>query len=112
MEPKRNKTIEEMIAEGTPWDVIKARIDELQQEQKKKEAAALAEKIKKQKKLNERVAAKERFINSFVDWLVAEEVIDLEEKELFRDDIKTVCNDLMKEMKQAAYLKSLLKQFK
>lgn len=112
MEPKRNKTIEEMIAEGTPWDVIKARIDELQQEQKKKEAAALAEKIEKQKKLKEKIAAKERFINSFVDWLVAEEVIDLEEKELFRDDIKTICNDLMKEMKQAAYLKSLLKQFK
>ena len=111
MEPKRNKTIEEMIAEGTPWDVIKARIDELQQEQKKKEAA-MAAKIEKQKKLNERVAAKERFINSFVDWLVAEEVIDLEEKELFRDDVKTVCNDLMEEMKQAAYLKSLLKQFK
>ena len=112
MEPKRNKTIEEMIAEGTPWDVIKARIDELQQEQKRKEAAAMAAKIEKQKKLKERAAIKERFINSFVDWLVAEEVIDSEEKELSRDDIKTVCNDLMKEMKQAAYLKSLLKQFK
>lgn len=112
MEPKRNKTIEEMIAEGTPWDVIKARIDELQQEQKRKEAAAMAARVEKQKKLKERAAIKERFINSFVDWLVAEEVIDLEEKELFRDDIKTVCNDLMKEMKQAAYLKSLLKQFK
>ena len=80
--------------------------------QKKKEAAAMAAKIEKQKKLKERAAIKERFINSFVDWLVAEEVIDPEEKELFRDDIKTVCNDLMKEMKQAAYLKSLLKQFK
>lgn len=112
MESKRNKTIEEMIAEGASWELIKIRINELQQEQKKKEAAAMAEKIEKQKKLKERAAIKERFINSFVDWLVAEEVIDLEEKELFRDDIKTVCNDLMKEMKQAAYLKSLLKQFK
>jgi hypothetical protein len=112
MEPKRSKTIEEMIAEGAPWELIKIRIDELQQEQKKKEAAAMAAKIEKQKKLKERAAIKERFINSFVDWLVAEEVIDSEEKELFRDDIKTVCNDLMKEMKQAAYLKSLLKQFK
>lgn len=108
MEPKRNKTIEEMIEEGASWELIKIRINELKQEQEQKKA----EKAREQKKLNERTAAKERFINSFVDWLVAEEVIDPEEKKLFRDDIKTICNDLMKEMKQAAYLKSLLKRFK
>lgn len=109
---KHNMTIEEMIAAGMPWDQIKARINELQREQKEKEAAEAAARMRQTNKAQEVKAARERFINAFLDWLIVEGVIPSEDREVFGEIVEETCDGLMAEMKQVMIIKAMLEGLK
>jgi leucyl aminopeptidase (aminopeptidase T) len=109
---KHNMTIEEMIAAGMPWDQIKARINELQREQKEKEAAEAAAKMRQVNKAQEVKAARERFINAFLDWVIVEGVIPSEDREAFGEMVEETCDGLMAEMKQVMIIEAMLKGLK
>ena len=106
---KRNMTIEEMIAAGMPWDQIKARINELQREQKEREAAEAAAKMRQVNKAQEVKAARERFVNAFLDWLIVEGVAKPENREEYGEMVAETCDNLMAEMKQVMVLEAMLK---
>ena len=105
----KKMTIEEMIAAGMPWDQIKARINELQREQKEKEAAEAAARMRQANKAQEVKAARERFVNAFLDWLIVEGVIQPEDREVFGEMVEETCDGLITEMKQTIVLKAMLK---
>jgi negative regulator of genetic competence, sporulation and motility len=96
MNAKKEMTIEEMIAAGTPWDQIKARIEELQAEQKRKEKLA-AEKAAKEK---QRETAKDRFITALIDWMVMENVISLSEAPAIKKIAEMTCDSMVKDLKR------------
>lgn len=105
----KKMTIEEMIAAGMPWDQIKARINELQREQKEKEAAEAAARMRQVNKAQEVKTARERFVHAFLDWLVVEGVVQPEDCEEFGEMVAKTCDNLMAEMKQVMALEAMLK---
>lgn len=107
---KKKMTIEEMIAANVPWEQIKARINELQREQKEKEVAEAAAKMRQMNKAQEVKTARERFINAFLDWLIVEGVIQPEDREEFGEMVGETCDNLMAEMKQVMVLEALFKK--
>lgn len=109
---KKKMTIEEMIAAGMPWDQIKARINELQREQKEKEAAEAAARMRQANKAQEVKAARERFVNAFLDWLIVEGVVRPEDREEFGEMVAETCDGLMAEMKQVMIIEAMLKGLK
>lgn len=108
----KKMTIEEMIAAGMPWDQIKARINELQREQKEKEAAEAAARMRQANKAQEVKTARERFINAFLDWMIVEQVLVPEDREEFGEMIGKTCDGLMAEMKQVMIIEAMLKGLK
>ena len=107
---KKKMTIEEMIAAGMPWDQIKARINELQKEQKEKEAAEAAAKMRQANKAQEVKTARERFINAFIDWLIVEGVVKPEDREGFSEMLGETCDNLMAEMKQTIVMEAIFRK--
>ena len=105
----RKMTIEEMIAAGMPWDQIKARINELQREQKEKEAAEAAAQMKQAAQNQEAQAARERFINAFLDWMIAEKVLKPEDRDEFGAMVAETSDQLMTEMKQVMVIEAMLR---
>lgn len=103
-------TIEEMIAAGMPWDQIKARINELQKEQKEKEAAEAAARMRQVNKAQEVKAARERFVNAFLDWLIVEGVVKPEDREEFGEMVAETCDNLMAEMKQTIVMEAIFRK--
>ena len=107
---KKKMTIEEMIAAGMPWEQIKARINELQREQKEKEAAEEAAKMRQANKAQEAEAARERFINAFLDWMIVEGVVQPEDRKEFGEVVIETCDNLMAEIKQTIVMEAIFKK--
>lgn len=105
----KKMTIEEMIAAGMPWEQIKARINELQREQKEKEAAAAA-RIHQANKAQEVRTARERFVNAFLDWLIVEGVVKPEDRKEFGEIVAETCDNLMAEMKQTIVMEAIFRK--
>lgn len=103
-------TIEEMIAAGMPWDQIKARINELQREQKEKEAAEAAARMRQANKAQEVKAARERFVNAFLDCLIVEGVAKPENREEYGEMVAETCDNLMAEMKQTIIMEAIFRK--
>ena len=106
----KKMTIEEMIAAGMPWEQIKARINELQREQKEKEAAEAAAKMRQMNKAQEVKTARERFVNAVLDWLIAEGIVKPEDREVFGKMVEETCDNLMAEMKQTIVMEAIFKK--
>ena len=106
----KKMTIEEMIAAGMPWDQIKARINELQREQKEKEAAEAAARMRQVNKAQEVKAARERFINAFLDWLIVEGIVKPEDRDEFGEVIGETSDNLMAEMKQTIVMEAIFRK--
>lgn len=92
----RNMTIEEMIAAGKPWDQIKARINELQAEQERKEKMA-AEIAAKEK---QRETVKDRFVTALIDWMIIENVISPSDAPAIKKMAEMTCDSLIKDLKK------------
>ena len=107
---KKKMTIEEMIAAGMPWEQIKARINELQREQKEKEAAEAAARMRQVNKAQEAEAARERFINAFLDWMIVEGVVQPEDRKEFGEMVTETCDNLMAEIKQTIVMEAFFKK--
>lgn len=103
----KKRTIDEMIETGASWEQIRNRVNELQREQEEKKAAEAAAKMRQANKAQEAKVARERFINAFLDWVVAEGVIPSEDREVFGEMIGETCDNLMAEMKQVMVLKTM-----
>lgn len=106
----KKMTIEEMIAAGMPWDQIKARINELQREQKEKEAAEAAARMRQVNKAQEVKTARERFVNAFLDWLIVEGVVKPKDREEFGEMVAETCDNLMAEMKQTIVMEAIFRK--
>ena len=100
-----NMTIEEMIAAGVPWEQIKARINELQKEQKAKKAA---EEAAKRANAEEEIAT-QRLALATKDWALATGIVESNEEatEIGKEMLK-VATDLAKEMKQLKKFEAFL----
>ena len=98
-------TIEEMIAANAPWDQIRARINELQREQKRKEMEAEKQAVKAQ----EVAAARDRFLNAFIDWLIVEGVITEADRTEFAPIVLESCEALAMELRQIEMLRKLFR---
>ncbi len=108
MERNKNKTVEEMIAEGASWAEIKAYVKEMQDEyNRKKQAEAAAEKQRMQQ-AEVAKASRERFIEAFLDWMIAEDVLDTEDREEFRAMMDETADRLLTEMKQMLVIQAIL----
>lgn len=103
-----NMTIEEMIAANAPWDQIRARINELQREQKRKEMEA----AKQAEKAQEAAVARDRFINAFIDWLIIEEVLTEADRTEFSPIVIEACDDIVMELRQIKMLAKLYNKIK
>ena len=107
-----NMTIEEMIAAGVPWDKIKARINQLQKEQKEKERMKAAEAAIQAQKAQEVVIARDRFVNAFIDWLIIEDAITEAERAEFTPLIVETCDNLAMELRQIVMFTKLFNKIK
>jgi DNA-binding transcriptional MerR regulator len=112
-----NMTIDQMIAAGLPWEQIKARINELQKEQVKKEKAAAAllkaEEAEKRAKTQEKEIARQRLVAEFVNYLTLEGVIDSEEEAKFmvgvvNESIVDLVQSIRAEMAQREFLARMI----
>ena len=111
-----NMTIDQMIAAGLPWEQIKARINELQKEQVKKEKAAAAlkkEEAEKRAKTQEKEIARQRLVAEFVNYLTLEGVIESDEEAQFmigviNESIVDLVNSIKAEMAQREYIKRMI----
>lgn len=92
-----NMTIEEMIAAGASWSNISARVRDLQREHAEKESAEKMAQEQKAKR-NEAISiARGRLIAAIADWLIAEGMVNPEERDEFISDITPVVNGLAEE---------------
>lgn len=103
-----NMTIEEMIAANAPWDQIRARINELQREQKRKEMEA----AKQAEKAQEAAVARDRFINAFIDWLIVEGVLTEADRTEFSPIVIEACEDIVMELRQIKMLTKMYNKIK
>lgn len=90
-----NMTIDQMIAAGLPWDQIKARINQLQAEQKEIARKAAAEKVKRQ----ETDAAKARMVQAVTDYFLAEGIINDKEVDFMSGMVEELTDELVMEVK-------------
>ena len=90
-----NMTIDQMIAAGMPWDQIKARINQLQAEQKEIARKAAAEKVKKQ----EIEAARARMVQAVIDYFLAEGIINEKEIDFMSNMVEELTDELVVEVK-------------
>lgn len=90
-----NMTIDQMIAAGLPWDQIKARINQLQAEQKEIARKAAAEKVKRQ----ETDAAKARMVQAVIDYFLAEGIINDKEVDFMSGMVEELTDELVMEVK-------------
>lgn len=96
---KREMTIEEMIAAGTPWEKVKARIIELQRIQKEKEKmAAEAAALEKKKSTINADVARERAKRGVFDMLLAMELVEPDDRESIDEYLDSVMNDVIADL--------------
>lgn len=111
-----NMTIDQMIAAGLPWEQIKARINELQKEQIKKEKAAAAlkrEEAKKRAKAQEKEIARQRLVAEFVNYLTLEGTIESDEEAEFmtgvlNESIVDLVESIKEAMAQREYIRRVI----
>lgn len=111
-----NMTIDQMIAAGLPWEQIKARINELQKEQVKKEKAAAAlkkEEAEKRAKVQEKEIARQRLVAEFVNYLTLEGVIESDEEAQFmigviNESIVDLVQSIKAEMAQREFITRMI----
>lgn len=103
MGEKNNMTIEEMIAAGASWEQIKARINDLQREQKAKKAA---EEAAKRANAEEQIAT-ERLAVATQDWALATGVAESKEEAVeIGKEMMRVAAELVKEFRQLKRLEA------
>ena len=105
---KRTLTIEEMIANGASWAEISARIKALQKEQIEKKRAEEAAKAERVRRAEAAKIARERLVQAFVDWAIAEGLIPKEDKEEFAAEIENAVENITTDMRHALILKKIL----
>ena len=107
MADNKNMTIEEMIAAGASWNDITARVKVLQKEQAEKEKAERMAQEQRAKR-NEAISiARSRLIAAIADWLIAEGLIEAEERDDFIKDIIPTVNALAEETKAMFVLNNI-----
>lgn len=95
---KREMTIEEMIAAGTPWEKVKARIIELQRIQKEKEKmAAEAAALEKEKSAITDIARK-RAKRRVFDMLLTMGLVEPDDRESIDEYLDSVMNDVIADL--------------
>ena len=107
MADNKNMTIEEMIAAGASWGEISARVKALQKEQAEKEKAERMAQEQKAKRHEAISIARSRLIAAIADWLIAEGLIDAEERDDFIKDIIPTINALAEETKAMFVLNNI-----
>lgn len=107
MADNKNMTIEEMIAAGATWGEISARVRDLQREKAEKERAERMAQEQKAKRHEAISIARSRLIAAIADWLIAEGLIDAEERDDFIKDIVPTVNALAEETKAMFVLDSI-----
>ena len=108
---KRTLTIEEMIANGASWAEISARVKALQKEQAEKKEQIekkRAEEMERTKKIEATKVAKERLVQAFIDWAIAEGYILREEREKFTAEIEETVDTILTNMRYAFILRKIL----
>ena len=105
---KRTLTIEEMIAAGASWADISARVRELQRERAEKEQAEKMAQAERARKAEAAKIARERLVQAFVDWGIAEGFVPKEEKEEFAAEIAETVDTIVTDMRQAFILRKIL----
>ena len=111
-----NMTIDQMIAAGLPWEQIKARINELQKEQVKKEKAAAAlkkEEAEKRAKTKEKEIARQRLVAEFVNYLILEGAVNEGEEAQFminviNESIVDLVDSIKAEMAQREFITRMI----
>ena len=106
---ERTLTIEEMIEAGATWAESSARVKEMQREQAEKKRAEEAARAEKARKIEVAAAAKERFIVALCDWLVAENVLDANEKAAFCEGVVETVDAFAKDIQQMQILRQLFR---
>ena len=105
---KRTLTIEEMIANGASWAEISARVKEMQREHEAKKRAEEAAKAERARRAEAAIAARERMVQAFTDWAIAEGFVSREDKEEFAGEIAETVNNIVADMRQALILRKIL----
>ena len=95
---KREMTIEEMIAAGTPWEKVKARIIELQRIQKEKEKMAAEAAALEKKKSAITDVARKRAKHRVFDMLLAMELVEPDDRESIDEYLDSVMNDVIADL--------------
>ena len=107
---KRTLTIEEMIANGASWAEITAAVREIQKqvdERRKAEEKAKKEKARRAE-AEAASAARERMVQAFVDWGIAEGFVPKEDKEEFAAEIEEAVENITIDMRHALVLRKIL----
>lgn len=105
---KQNKTVEEMIAEGASWTEIRNRVKEMQDEHNRKKQAEVAAEKQRMQQAEVAKASRERFVEAFLDWMIAEGVLEAKDREEFRGMMEETIDQLLVEMKQMLVIQALL----
>jgi len=106
----KNMTIEEMIAAGASWSDISARVRDLQRERAEKERAEKMAQEQAAKK-NETIAiARGRLIAAIADWVIAEGMVEPEERDGLINDITPIVNGIAEETKAMFVFDSIFKR--
>lgn len=107
MTDKTNMTIEEMIAAGATWGEISAKVKDLRREKAEKERAEKMAQEQKAKRYEAISIARSRLIAAIADWLIAEGLIEAEERDAFIKDIVPTINALAEETKAMFVLNNI-----
>lgn len=105
---ERTLTIEEMIANGASWAEITAAVREIQKQVDERRKAEEKAKKEKARKAEATKVAKERLVQAFVDWAVAEDFVSREEREEFAAEMAETVENVTTDMRHAFILKKIL----
>ena len=106
---ERTLTIEEMIANGATWAEIAARVKAMQKEQAEKKRAEEVARAERAKKAEAAKVAKERLVQAFVDWGMAEGFVPREDREEFAAEIEEAVENITTDMRHAMILRKILR---
>ena len=105
---ERTLTIEEMIANGASWAEITAAVREIQKQVDERRKAEEKAKKEKARRAEAASAARERMVQAFVDWGIAEGFVPKEDKEEFAAEIAETVENITTDMRHAFIIKKIL----
>lgn len=105
---KRTLTIEEMIAAGASWAEISAAVKMLQKEHNEKKRAEEAAKAERARKAEAARVARDRMVQAFTDWGIAEGFVPEEDREELAAEMAETVENVTTDMRHAFILRKIL----